>query len=173
VVRRRDLWQGKRRRPVVTTGWVAGVRLDLRYSKRDGYRLVSWAVMDYRGRLRAAGPTWEIEMPKRPSESNKLGLVPLQAAPPGKWLEKTPTLASYFVDLFYEGTTDPREPCYLLVKPREGKWQFTLKDPTEARQLRVQVTEPATGLASLEALLVSETCPWEPDSYAAKAKKKR
>lgn len=105
-------------------------------------------------------------MPRKPSGSQATeGLIP-KAAPPGRVLEKCPILASYLTDLAYEEGGGPRVPSRLFISAGGGEWLVTLKDETEARQLRVRVGDLGTAYAALEALLGSPVCPWEPDAYA-------
>ena len=105
-------------------------------------------------------------MPKKPAAAGPGGDAPRQAAARPKVLEKTPTLAGFLLDLQYEDGGGPREPSYMIVKAAGGEWLVTLKDPTEARQLRTRVTDLGTAYAALEGLLVADSCPWEPDSWA-------
>jgi hypothetical protein len=137
------------------------------YSKRNGYRLCGWAVMETRAGLRSAGPTVEIEVPKKPVASPGGDREVRRAAAVPKVMEKCPLLAGYLLDTSYEGGVEPREPSYLIVKAAGGEWLVTLKDPTEARQIRLRVTDLGTAWATLEALLTSDTCPWEDDVWAA------
>jgi len=169
MVHRWRLWRGGRRRPRVTRHWVGHVRLDLEYHRRDGFRLVAWAVMEVRGQVKAAFRTWRINVPKKPAAASAGGSEPRQAAPRPKILEKTPTLAGFLLDLQYEDGGGPREPSYLIIKAAGGEWLATLKDPTEARQIRIRVTDLGTVWAALEALLGADSCPWEPDAWAIKA----
>jgi len=173
MVRRWRLWRGDRRRPKVTRHWVGTVRLDLEYSKRTGFRLVGWALMEVRGRVRAAYKTWEFNVPKKPGDSGASGGVASQAASRPKVLDKTPVLASYLLDLQYEDGGGPREPSYLIVKAAGGEWLVTMKDPTEARQIRLRVSDLGTIYAALEALLGADSCPWEPDAWAMKSSGRR
>lgn len=166
VVKRWRLWRAERRRPKVTRQWVGSVRLDLDYCPRLGYRLVGWAVLETRRGVRAVHRAWSIDVPRKPSGEAGAGSAPTQAAPRPKVLEKTPTLASYLLDLQYEDGGGPREPSYLLLRAAGGEWLATLKDPTEARQLRLRVSDLGTVYAALEALLNADSCPWEPDTWA-------
>ena len=105
-------------------------------------------------------------MPKKPENvASEPGQVRRPLAVP-KWLEKTPVLASYLLDLDYEDGGGPREPSYYTVRPTRTGWDITLKDPDTCRQLRVSVSDLGTMFAALEALLVSGTCPWEDDRWA-------
>lgn len=173
MVYRWQLWRGCRRRGKITSAWLNSIRFDCAYTKRHGFQLVSWAVMVTRGGKRCAGPTQEVKMPKKPDETTRFGVTAARAADPGQMFAKLPILGSYLVDLFYEGGTETREPGYMLVRARDGKWHLTLKDPSEGRQVRLMVTEPGTMWAAMEALLASGTCPWEPDGWAGKSKKKK
>lgn len=166
MVCRWRLWRAKRKRPRVTRQWLGHIRFDLEYAQRTGYRLVAWAVMELRGQVRAAGRVWELDVPKKPASATAGGSEPRQAAKPPKVLEKTPTLASFLLDLQYEDGGGPREPSYLIIKAAGGEWLATLKDPTEKRQLRLRVTDLGTVWAALEALLAADSCPWEPDAWA-------
>jgi len=114
-------------------------------------------------------------VPKKPEPGSAVGGTVVRAAAIGKMFDKTPLLASYLVDLQYDDGGGMRQPSRLFVEVVGTEWVFTLKDPTECRQLRVRVGDPGTGLAALEALLSSNTCPWEPDLWAANkpAKKRR
>lgn len=169
MVKRWRLWRAERRRPRITRQWVGSVRLDLDYCPRLGYRLVGWAVFETRKGVRAAFRSWSIDVPRKPSSEAGVASAPTQAAPRPKVLEKTPTLASYLLDLQYEDGGGPREPSYLLVRAAGGEWLATLKDPTEARQLRLRVSDLGTVYAALEALVAADSCPWEPDVWAQKA----
>lgn len=167
MVRRWQLWRGDRKRPKVTRHWLGTVRLDLEYAPRTGYRLVAWAVLETRGGVRAAGRVWELNVPRKPAASAGGDQPNRQAAPRPKVLEKTPILASYLLDMAYEDGGGPREPSYLILRAAGGEWLATLKDPTEARQLRLRVTDLGTVYAALEALLGADSCPWEPDAWAS------
>lgn len=107
-------------------------------------------------------------MPRKPDQSVVGPGEVRQAAGRPKVLEKTPVLASYLLDLAYEDGGGAREPSYLILKAAGGEWLATLKDPTEARQLRVRVSDLGTVYAALEALLSAGACPWEPDAWAEK-----
>lgn len=107
-------------------------------------------------------------MPKKPSDADKLGVMPLIAVAKPKMLDRCPMLVSFLTDLWYEGTTESREPSYLIIRARDGEWHVTLKDPTEKRQVRLRVEDLGTAWAALEALLTAPSCPWEPDSWAGK-----
>jgi hypothetical protein len=120
--------------------------------------------------MRVAGPTWGLNVPRKPDSAGGGGSPPTAAARVPAVLSKTPTLASYLLDLQYEGGGGPREPSYLLIRAAAGEWLLTLKDPTEVRQLRTRVTDLGTAWASLEALLASDCCPWEPDIWASRGK---
>jgi len=122
--------------------------------------------MEGSGRNRAAGRVRSIDVPKKPVASVGAESTPRQAAACPKAFDKTPTLAGFLVDLQYEEGGGPREPSYVIIKAAGGEWLVTLKDPTEARQLRVRVTDLGTCWASLEALLNADSCPWEPDTWA-------
>jgi hypothetical protein len=169
MVYRWRLWRGCRKRPKVTRQWLGSVRLDLEYGQHTGYRLVAWAVMEVRGEVRSASKVWSIDVPKKPGEHGGGGSVASQAAPRPKVLDKTPVLASFLLDLQYEDGGGPREPSYLIIKAAGGEWLVTMKDPTEARQIRLRVSDLGTCYAALEALLSGDTCPWEPDAWAMKS----
>jgi len=166
MVARWRLWRGARRRPRITRQWLGQVRLDLEYSPRYGYRLVAWAILELRGGVRAAHHTWSFNVPKKPAAPAPGGDAPRQAAPRPKVLDRTPVLASFLLDMQYEDGAGAREPSYLILRAAGGEWLATLKDPTEARQLRLRVSDLGTVYAALEALLSGETCPWEPDLWA-------
>jgi hypothetical protein len=170
MVQRWRLWRADRRRPKVTRQWVGPVRLDLVYDRRTGYRLVAWAVMETRGGVRSASCLREIGMPRKPAAAAPGEGGPRQAAPRPKVLDKTPLLASYLLDMQYEEGGGPREPSYLIIKAAGGEWLCTLKDPTEARQLRLRVSDLGTLYAALEALLSADSCPWEPDVWAERGR---
>lgn len=165
MVIRWRLWRGCRRRPRVTRQWVGRVRLDFAYHRRTGYRLVAWAVMVSRDGLSVAGPVQECHVPKKPDSQGAGGDVPRSAAPRPKVLDKTPVLAGYLLDLQYEDGGGSREPSFLFIRAAAGEWLVTLKDPTERRQIRARVTDLGTAWAALEALLTSDSCPWEADAY--------
>jgi len=169
MVTRWRLWRGDRRRPKVTRQWVGSVRLDLEYARQTGYRLVAWAVMEERHGRRAASSVRRCDVPKKPDSAGSSGGIPTQAAPRPKVLDKTPLLASFLLDLQYEDGGGPREPSYLIVKAAGGEWLVTMKDPTEARQVRIRVSDLGTAYAALEALLSGDSCPWEPDAWAMKS----
>jgi len=170
MVRRLRLWSGSRKRPKVTRQWVGSVRLDLEYSKRTGYRLVAWAIMEVRGQVRSAGKTWSVDVPKKPADVGSVAPAARQAAPKPSVLSKTPVLASFLLDMQYEDGGGPREPSYLIIRAAGGEWMATLKDPTEARQIRLRVTDLGTVYAALEALLAGDSCPWEPDVWTTQRK---
>lgn len=169
MVARWRLWRGASKRPKVTRQWVGSVRLDLEYAQRTGYRLVAWATMELRGKVRAASSARRIDVPKKPDHQGSGPSVATQAAPRPKVLDKTPLLASYLLDLQYEDGGGPREPAYLIIKAAGGEWLVTMKDPTEARQIRLRVSDLGTAYAALEALLSGDSCPWEPDAWAMKS----
>lgn len=173
MVRRRWLYTGRRRRGRRVACWVRSVRLDFTYDRRHGFRLVAFAVMVDGPRGRHAGPEVSCDMPKKPDQSQANGTAVHTAAAAPRWFDKTPVLSGYLRDMQYEDGGGAREPSYLLVKAAGGEWLITLKDPTEARQLRVRVSDLMTMFGALEALLTSGTCPWEPDAWAASRSKKK
>lgn len=169
MVARWRLWRGDRKRPKVTRQWVGSVRLDLSYSTHTGYTLRTWAVMERKGGGYAASQERMADVPKKPDSAGSGSSVPTQAAARPKVLDKTPVLASYLLDLQYEDGGGPREPSYLIIKAAGGEWLVTMKDPTEARQVRLRVSDIGTAYAALEALLTGDSCPWEPDAWAMKS----
>jgi hypothetical protein len=170
MVIRSRLWTGKRKRGKYPSHWLGRVRFDFSYSRRVGYRLLAIAKLIGFGASRRASKPEEIDVPKKPASISAVKGVVRKILPVPKAYEKTPVLAGYLLDLDYEGDDGPREPGYYTVRPSAMGWQYTLKDPSTARQLRVTVADPAIAFATLEALLVSETCPWEVDSWAEKRK---
>jgi len=174
VVTRKALFVGSRQRPHTLRTWVGGVRFDLRYHRRTGWRLVSWAYLDDGPSGRSARTVEIPVVPKKPHQAaSKPGEV-RRTLPVPHWLSKTPTLASYLLDLDYEDGAGAREQSYYSVKPTRTGWDVTLKDPSTCRQLRVTVVDLGTMFAALEALLSSEVCPWEDDAWAlARQPKKR
>lgn len=155
-----------RRRRRVTRVWVMGVRLDFEYSRREGFRLVAWALLEDGPGGRRAVVQEEGVVPKKPAQGEvRSGEVRQILAPP-KLLEKLPTLRSYLLDMDYEEGGGPREVSYYTVRPTPIGWAITLKDPSTCRQLRVTVADLGTALAALDALLGGDSCPWEPDQWA-------
>lgn len=174
VVVRWRLWRGSRKRPRVLRVWWRGVRFDFRYDLRHGFCLVAAAVIRVRGGVRSAVVLWEFDVPKKPVPGATQGGAAVAPAKRSKVLGSHPLLASFLMDLSYEDSGDPREPSYLLIKVRGSVWEVTLKDPTECRQLVVQVPSDDLAYAALEALLGADVCPWQPDSFAlARAKGKK
>lgn len=149
----------------MTRTWVSGVRIDLRYSRRAGYKLVAWARWEVVAGQRLV-VTYEVSLvPKKPGES-KAGEGPLpRAADPCTMFHKTPELQKYLIDLAYEDGGGARRSSRLFVDTGGGEYLVTLKDPTECRQLRVRVRDLGTAWVALEALLCSNSCPWEVDQY--------
>ena len=175
LMRKRDLWHAARRRGRIVRSWSNGVRWDWVYSRRTGWRLVAWAVMEIVNGIRRASPPRRCDVPKKPDQSVVVPGTVEQAARLPKVLERTPVLASYLLDLSYEEGGGAREPSYLILKAAGGEWLVTLKDPTECRQLRTRVSDLGTAYAALEALLTAGVCPWERDEWAEarRPKKKR
>lgn len=173
MVLKRDLFCGRLKRGLRIRGWVGPVRLDFTYSRRHGHALVAFAVLEVRDGSRRAGPEWSVDVPKKPDQTApETGAVRRLLAVP-KWLEKTPVLASYLLDLDYEDGGGPREQSYITLRPTRVSFDVTLKDPDTCRQLRVSVADMGTMFAALEALLVSGTCPWEDDRWALERRPKK
>lgn len=114
-------------------------------------------------------------MPKKPDQTMADPTIVAKAANHPRVLDKAPTLASYLLDLAYEDGGGARQPSRLFIEASGGEWLIVLKDPTEARQVRVRVGDLGTMWAALEAILTVGSCPWEPDLWAAnnRAKKKK
>jgi len=90
-------------------------------------------------------------------------------------LQKFPMLKAFLTDsvLEYEGGKEAREPGTIYIQPRDGELAVTLKEPTQALLLRLQVPSIAAVWASIEAALDDPAAMWEADPWARRKKKKR
>lgn len=136
-------------------------------------RLTRWEPWTLYALLRGDRSRWELQrevelreynLAKKPEIISSNG-SPTASLKAGSALSKFPTLRSYLIDTVYEGTTDPREPSFLIVRPSRGTWFITLKDPTTGLQIRTNVESYDMVLPALEALLTAPAVPWEVDPF--------
>lgn len=87
-------------------------------------------------------------------------------------LKKLPELAAVLLARAYEGTDKLREPGQLLILPGSLGFRVILKDPTTCSQLLVQVDGWDEIETTLEGLLASKDCPWQPDTFRSQKKRR-
>lgn len=85
-------------------------------------------------------------------------------------LKQFPNLLQFFSDvtLELEGGNALREPGTMFIQPRNGGFIVTLKEPSQAMMLRVEVKCWAALLTTVEAALASTSSLWEVDAWAQK-----